>query len=155
MKKARAPSLTTERIQTILDTLDGWQGKLTWDLLIESVYEATGITYSRFTFAEYPAITNAFALRKEAVREASGKPIREPKDERVRAALAQAERYKAKAERLQAENQLLLEQFVTWAHNAERKGVTMAMLNAPLFKPQRDQTKTEKQEGKTSKRPPT
>lgn len=144
MKKSRAPALTTERIQTVLDTLDGWKGKLTWELLIESVHEATGITYSRFTFAEYPSITNAFALRKEALRGQAGKPAREPKDERLRAALALAERYKVKAERLEVENQLLLEQFVTWAHNAELKGVTMMMLNAALPKPQRDRTKQDK-----------
>lgn len=144
MKKSRAPALTTERIQIVLDTLDGWKGKLTWELLIESVHEATGITYSRFTFAEYPAITNAFALRKEALRGKAGKPTREPKDERLRAAMALADRYKAKAERLEAENQVILEQFVTWAHNAERKGVTMMMLNAPLPKPQRGQTKQSK-----------
>lgn len=68
----------------------------------------------------------------------------EPRDERVRAALAQAERCKAKANRLEAENQPLLEQFVTWAINAERKSVTLDMLNAPLPKPQRDRRKGEK-----------
>lgn len=141
MKKARAPKLTAERIQKVLDTLDCWKGKLTWDLLIKAVQETTGITYSRFTFAEYPAITNAFTLRKETLRRTADKPARTPKDLHIRAAMAQAERYKVKAERLEAENQLLLEQFVTWAHNAERKGVTMDMLNAPLSKPQRDRTK--------------
>lgn len=141
MKKSRAPALTTERIQTVLDTLDAWKGKLTWDLLIDSVYEATGITYSRFTFAEYPAITNAFKLRKESLRDEGGKQARQPKDERLRAALAQTERYKAKAMRLEEENRALLDQFVTWAHNAERKGVTLFMLNAPISKPQRDKSK--------------
>ena len=33
------------------------------------------------------------------------------------------------------------EQFVTWAINAERHGTTMAMLNAPLPKPPRDQSR--------------
>jgi len=141
MKKARAPALTSERIQTVIDTLDGWKGKLTWDLVITSVEKLTGIRYSRFTFAEYPAITNAFTLRREALRGAADKPIRTAKDKHLRAAMEQVERYKAKAHRLEIENQLLLEQFVTWAHNAERKGVTIAMLNAPLIKPQRDRTK--------------
>ncbi|MEK2602932.1 hypothetical protein [Burkholderia arboris] len=141
MKKARAPDLTDERIKLLLDTLDGWKGKLTWDLLIEAVRKATGITYSRFTFAEYPQIANAFSLRKDALRGTWKVESGAPRDERIRAALAQVERYKAKVERLEAENQLLKEQFVTWAHNAERKGVTMMMLNAPLPKPERDRTK--------------
>lgn len=141
MKKTRAPALTDERIQVVLGTLDAWKGKLTWDLLIDAIEEATGISYSRFTFAEYPQIANAFSLKKAALRGTWTRKSSLPRDERVRAALEQAERSRAKALRLEQENQLLLEQFVTWAVNAERKGVTIAMLNAPLPKPQRDRSK--------------
>lgn len=140
MKKTRAPDLTDARIREVIDILDGWNGKLTWDALLDTVEKAIGIRYSRFTFAEYPEIANAFSFKKEALRgiKPGGKNL--PRDERVRAAVEKADRYKAKAERLEGENQLLLEQFVTWATNAERKGVTMAMLNAPLPKPRRDRT---------------
>ena len=141
MKKTRAPDLTDERIQVLLDTLDAWKGKLTWELLIGEVAQKTGITYSRFTFVEYPQIANAFSLKKDALRGKWERKPAVPRDERVRAALETAERNRAKAERLEQENQLLLEQFVTWAVNAERKGVTMAMLNAPLPKPERDRSK--------------
>jgi hypothetical protein len=141
MKKNRAPDLTNERIATVLEIVENWRGKLTWDLLLESVEKAIGFRYSRFTFAEYPEISNAFSLRKDVLRGTLQHGRSEPKDERVRAALAQAERYKAKAERLAAENQLLTEQFVTWAINAERRGITMDMLNAALPKPERDKTK--------------
>lgn len=141
MKKTRAPDLTQERLQLVLDILDGWKGKLTWELLIEAIEKATGIRYSRFTFAEYPQIANAFSLKKDTLRGTWKSPGNEPRDERVRAALEQVERYKFKVQRLEEENRLLLEQFVTWAHNAERKGVTLLMLNAPLPKPQRDRSK--------------
>ncbi|WP_287926670.1 hypothetical protein [Diaphorobacter sp.] len=141
MRKSRAPDLTQEVLQRILDTLDSWQGKLTWDLLLDAVQVLIGHRYSRFTFAEYPEIANAFALKKESLRGTLPRTRGEPKDERLRAALQQADRLRAKADRLQAENDLLNEQFVTWAINAERKGVTMDMLNAPLAKPNRDQTK--------------
>lgn len=141
MRKSRAPDLTEERVQAVLDTLDEWTGKLTWDLLIAAVAEKSGITYSRFTFAEYPAIANAFTLRKESVRGTlTGKPST-PRDERLQAALSQVHRYREKAERLQRQNDALLEQFVVWATNAERKGVTMSMLNAPLPKPDRQRSK--------------
>ena len=60
MKKTRAPDLTQVRLQLVLDTLDGWKGKLTWELLIEAVQSATGIAYSRFTFAEYPQMRTPF-----------------------------------------------------------------------------------------------
>ncbi len=141
MKKNRAPDLTHERITAIVETLDAWKGKLTWELLLDAMKASTGYRYSRFTFAEYPEVANAFSLRKDALRGTLPRERGEPRDERVRAALAQANRYKAKAERLEAENQLLTEQFVTWAINAERKGVTMDMLNAPLPKPERDRSK--------------
>lgn len=140
LKKKRAPDLTDERIALVLETLDTWKGKLTWDLLLDAVQASTGHRYSRFTFAEYPEVANAFSLKKDSLRGTLPRQRGEPLDERVRAALAQAERYKAKANRLEAENQLLTEQFVTWAINAERKGVTLDMLNAPLPKPQRDRS---------------
>jgi hypothetical protein len=146
MKKARAPDLTEQRIEDVIGIIDAWDGKLTWDMLIDSVAEATGFRYSRFTFAEYPKIANAFSFKKEMLRGTwRVEPKRSlPRDERVFAALEQVGRYKAKIHRLEKENQLLLEQFVTWATNAERRGVTMAMLNAPLPKPERDRTKPAK-----------
>ncbi len=141
MKKSRAPDLTEERIQVVLDTLDGWKGKLTWPLLIDAIESVTRIKYSRFTFAGYPRIANAFSLKKGALRGTWKAEPSAPRDELVRAALEQVARYKAQNERLKQENELLLEQFVIWAHNAERKGVTVMMLNAPLHKPHRDRSK--------------
>lgn len=141
MRKSRAPALTQERIQVVIDTLDEWTGKLTWELLIAAVAKRAGITYSRFTFAEYPQIANAFDLKKKGVRAALKGTPSTPRDERVRAAVEQVKRYQDKVKRLEMENELLLEQFVTWATNAERKGVTVAMLNAPLSKPPRDRSK--------------
>lgn len=143
MRKKRAPDLTPEFIQLVVETLDAWNGKLTWPLLLAAVEDATGIAYSRFTFAEYPDVANAFVLKKEALRGSRKGEAASPRDERVRAALDRVERLQAKVDRLSQENMLLKEQFVTWAHNAERKGVTMSMLNAPLPKPQRDRSKLE------------
>ena len=85
--------------------------------------------FSRFTFAEYPQIANAFSFKKDALRGTCKRERGEPRDERVRAALEQVNRYKAKVQRLEQEKQLLLEQFVTSAHNAERKGVNRRQLN--------------------------
>jgi hypothetical protein len=141
MKKNRAPDMTQEHIATTLDTLDTWRGKLTWDLLLDELEKVWGTRYSRFTLASYAEIANAFAIRKDALRGTLPKSRGTPSDERLRAALEQAQRFKAKAERLEAENNLLLERFVTWAHNAERKGVTMDILNDPLPKPDRDRSK--------------
>jgi hypothetical protein len=142
MKKNRAPDLTAERISRIVDLLDGWEGKLTWDALIERVKDEIGIRYSRFTLGEYRRIADAFGVRKQALRsEPSGPAL--PRDKRLRAAVEQADRYRQKALRLDRENQVLLEQFVTWATNAEKAGVSIAMLNKPIPKPSRDRTRGE------------
>jgi hypothetical protein len=141
MKKARAPDLTEESILSVLEIIDSWKNRLTWDLLIDAVAKQLGHKYSRFTFAEHERIARAFSIRKDALKGKSKEGPSQPRDERVKAALEQVDRYRAKVVRLEAENQLLLEQFVTWATNAERFGVTIAKLNAPTPKPSRDQTK--------------
>ncbi|RYE43575.1 MAG: hypothetical protein EOP24_27925 [Hyphomicrobiales bacterium] len=135
MKKTRAPDLTPELLQQVLDTLDGWEGKLTWELLLASVQQLSGHRYSRFTFADYPDIALAFSTRKDDLRGTLPRTKSEPKDEKLREASKRSDRLIAKNSRLEAENRLLTEQFVVWAINAERKGVTMDMLNAPLPKP--------------------
>lgn len=141
MKKKRAPDLTDDRIARIVDLLDSWNEKLTWELLIAAVHTEMGVTYSRFTLSEHTRIAHAFALRKTALRGVASAGARKSKDETVLAALERVGKYKAKAERLEAENQLLLEQFMTWTVNAERGGVTIDMLNRPLPKPARERTK--------------
>lgn len=141
MKKSRSPDLTDEIIREVIDLLDTWQGKLTWSLLLDSVKDKTGFEYSRFTFADYPIVANAFSLRKKALSGSWKPKSNQSRDEHVKAALDQVARYRAKVERLEQENQLLIEQFVTWAINAERKGVTIAMLSSPLLKPGRDRSK--------------
>lgn len=141
MRKSRAPDLTDEVIQILIDLLDQWSGKLTWELLLAELHRVTGILYSRFTFLEYPQVANAFALKKQILRGTWRAPSSSPRDEKVRAALEQVARYKAKVLRLERENQALLEQFVTWAFNAQRKGIDMATLSAALPKPNRDQSK--------------
>lgn len=146
MKKSRAPDLTDQLISSIVDVLDGWSGKLTWDLLRTKITEKLGAKYdySRFTLCEHPRIKGAFDLRKQAACDVPAGGPRVPRDERLRAAFGQIERLKAKAARLEDENGRLLEQFLVWAINAEREGVSMDELNKPLAKPQREQSKVRK-----------
>lgn len=128
----------------VLDLLDGWSGKLTWDLLIAKLLQVTGFEYSRFTFADYPRIADAFAVKKKSLSGTLPRGPRTPRDEKIQAAQDEARRFKEKAERLERENELLLEQFQTWAVNAERYGVTIAKLNAPLALPNRERSKKDR-----------
>jgi hypothetical protein len=141
MRKQRAPDLTEATIAVVVDLLDGWTGKLTWDLLIAEVLRLTGFEYSRFTFAEYPGIANAFTIKKRKLSGTLARGPRTPRDGQILAALDEAQRFREKAERLERENELLLEQFLMWAVNAERHGVTIAQLNAPLALPNRERSK--------------
>ena len=95
MKKNRAPDLTQEHIVTVLDTLDTWRGKLTWDLLLDKLEAVWGHRYSRFTLASYAEVANAFAHRKDALRGTLPVSRGTPTDERVRAAMGQAGRLHA------------------------------------------------------------
>ena len=140
MRKPRAPDFTSERKDIVLGIIDAWHGRLTWSALIDEVEKATGIVYSRFTLAAHPQVAVAFQSRKDKLGQAPRRKSM-PRDEKVRAAMEQMDRYKQKADRLEAENQRLLEQFVTWAVNAERHGVSMDKLNAALIKPSRDESK--------------
>ena len=140
MRKPRAPDFTAERKDIVLGIIDAWHGRLTWSALIDEVEKATGIVYSRFTLAAHPQVAVAFQGRKDKLGHAPSRKSM-PRDEKVRAAMEQVGRYKQKADRLEAENQRLLEQFVTWAVNAERHGLSMDKLNAALIKPARDESK--------------
>jgi hypothetical protein len=135
--------MTDENVAKVIELLDSWSTKLTWERLIEALRAEIGITYSRFTLSERPRIAHAFALRKEVLRGTVARGPRTINDGRVLAVLECSGRLKATAERLSAENNLLLEQFITWAVNAERHGVSMDMLNQPLAKPSRERTKGE------------
>lgn len=140
-RKKRAPDLTEDSVVKIIELIDGWSGALTWDKLIEKTEEVLGYSYSRFTLYEYPSIANAFAIKKDSIRrskEGSSRKPSTPRDEKLAAALEQLERYKSKIERLEKENNLLIEQFVRWAYNAERKGISIKKLNEPMTKPLRN-----------------
>jgi hypothetical protein len=144
VKKPRSPDLTAKRVEEILDILDVWEGKLTWNLLLESYKKSSGVLYSRFTLLEHAEIANAFDLRKKSPRFGSPATTRQSKDVKLQTLENSIHRLHGKVERLSEQNALFHEQFVTWALNAQRQGVTMEMLNAPLPKPDRDRTKGSK-----------
>ncbi|WP_198349181.1 hypothetical protein [Ramlibacter pinisoli] len=129
-----------------MEILDGWSGKITWELLCAKISATLGAQYdySRFTLGDHPRIKAAFDLRKDAARGMPSGGPRVPRDERLRAAFEQIERLKAKAARLDVENRRLLEQFHVWAINAERGGISMDNLNKALAKPQREQSRVER-----------
>ncbi len=143
--KQRAKNLCDADIEAIVGILDGWDGKLTWDLLIEGIESRMRVQYTRQALSQHQRVKLAFQLAKERL---GGVPrTKERSRTRLNEADAQAliERYKrleAENARLKFENERLLEQFVTWAYNASTRGLDMGFLCQPLPAVERDQTKS-------------
>lgn len=145
--KSRAPNLGGEQIEAICRVLDGWEGKLTWELLIKAIETRQKAQYTRQALSQHSRIKQAFQLTKE--RFTSQPRSKQPGSRGLGATEAQAllERYgrlEAENARLKAENERLLQQFVVWAYNASNRGLDARILNQPLPHVDRDQTRLPK-----------
>lgn len=142
--KQRAKNLSDADIEAIVGIMDGWDGKLTWELLIEAIELRMRVRYTRQALNQHLRIKQAFQLTKERI---SGSPRHKeivPKGlnaMEAQALLERLNRIKAENARLKLENERLLEQFVVWAYNASIKGLDAAFLSQPLPRVGRDQTK--------------
>ncbi|HEX6705320.1 MAG TPA: hypothetical protein VF169_11220 [Albitalea sp.] len=124
--------LTVEKIDTIVRVLDGWDGPLTWNLLIESAAIRLGECPTRQALSEHTRVLKAFQRRKQELK--SGRtPLRTGRVE-IEKLLERLSRTEAENRRLDSENEDLLDQFRRWAYNAHISGITLEMLNAPLPK---------------------
>lgn len=135
----RGKNLTDDAIEQIVRILDGWEGKLTWELLIDVIVTRLHCKYTRQALHKHERIRAAYALRKEslggqkdvAVSRGAG-PLAD--------AMARIARLEAENQRLEAENQRLLEQFVVWAYNAHTRGLDKEFLSQQLPRVNRGQT---------------
>ncbi|WP_319531912.1 hypothetical protein [uncultured Cohaesibacter sp.] len=122
--------LTDSKINAIVGIIDGWTGKLTWNLLIEKIEPTTG-RYSRQSLEKQPRIKSAFNIRKEHLRGRS-KSSKENLSIVETKLVERLERLEAENNRLKKENNSLLEQFVRWQYNASARGITANQLNEAL-----------------------
>ncbi len=129
--KKRSKNLDDQVILSIVEILDGWKGKLTWNLLIDEIEKRLYQRYTRQALFAHERIRNAFDLKKEDIpfvldngRKKCG-PEAVMENERHNRLLSENER-------LKSENQRLLEQFNRWAYNAYTRGLTPEFLNQPL-----------------------
>jgi hypothetical protein len=128
----RAKNLSAPDVETIVGILDGWSGKLTWDLLIQAIARRNRATYTRQALNNHERIKNAFALRKSVL---AGKPISGNKkvgSPELQAALERIARLEGENQRLQMENNRFMEKFATWAYNAHIRGLDETFLSQPL-----------------------
>jgi len=141
MSKGRAKNISDDDIAEIVAILDGWSGKLSWDLLIAAIERRNGNRYARQSLDKHVRIKDAFVQRKKALAGTDGE-ARTVSSPELQAALDRIQRLVAENDRLTHENNSLLEQFVRWAYNASHFGVGQEKLNKALPSVSRGQTKT-------------
>ena len=138
-KRPERRNLSDGDIQKVLGIIDGWQGKLTYEKLIDATEIPLKHRFSRQAFSDHARIKDAIKNRKASLNDGDGiKPV---KSVELQKALEKIDRLEAENRRLTKENEALLTQFVRWAVNAHNKGLTPEFLNRALPPPDRRPTK--------------
>ena len=137
----RSKNLSDGDIAEIVAILDGWSGKLSWELFIEAIAKRKHTSYTRQTLHKHVRIREAFSLRKKTLSNAPESSVSEDDvPPELRAALEYTARLQAENTRLKMENARLLEQFVLWAYNAHTHGLDHDFLARPIPKVSRGQS---------------
>lgn len=142
MTRERAPNLSDNDIAEIASILDGWSGKLSWELLIEAIQLRKNVTYTRQALHNHERIRRAFSLRKEQLADVMTAGSRKTKQAspEIQVLFDRIDRLEAECVRLRSENHALLGQFACWAYNAHTRGLDAAFLSRPLPAVDRDST---------------
>ena len=132
-----ARHLTDKDISNVCELLDDWpmDSKLTWDRLVDAVAHDYKLITTRQTLQKQTRIKNAFTEVKALVSGNAPKAVAARKrhlPSSLKAAADQLEKRERTIARLEAENNMILEQFQTWLYNATQHGVTVEQLNEPL-----------------------
>lgn len=138
--KKRSKNLGDAEIKQIVEILDGWSDKLSWDLLINAIELRVFSRYTRQALYKHERIRNAFELKKNELFGA-GKDAKKAATPQLQIALDRIARLQSENRRLESENNRLLEQFSRWAYNAHTRGLDDNFLNRPLPSVNRGQTK--------------
>ena len=131
MAQKRAKNLDDADIKQIVEILDGWSEKLTWELLIDAIELRMHNRYTRQALHKHERIRNAFELRKAGLAHGDGEMqvVRSPE---LQKSLERIARLEVENKRLVSENEQLLEQFARWAYNAHTRGLDNRFLNQAL-----------------------
>jgi hypothetical protein len=132
-----AKHLTAKDIELLVGLIDGWDGKLTWDALCDEAEGLIGTRPTRQTLNAHARIKSAFGDKKTQQR-VGFKPTKRPQSLTI--AAQRIHRLESENQRLKAENSRLLERFVQWQYNAQKRGLSQAVLEDPLPAIDRDST---------------
>lgn len=129
-KRERSENLDDEKIEKIVQILDGWSGKLTWSKLIDEIFLHLKNKYTRQTLAKHTRIKSAYDLIKENKYDTKDSKTYSPAE--VNVINQELEKVKAENRRLKKEKQDLLAQFARWTYNSYAKGISKDELDKPL-----------------------
>ena len=135
-----AKHISNRDVERIVEILDGWQDKLTWEALCDACLPVIGTKPARQTLLKFSRITYAYTLCKKRLKEGMPKKSLPPS---LRVAVERINRLEQENERLKLENTRLLQQFVVWQYNAYTHGLAEHHLNSPLPAINRGQTDSE------------
>lgn len=136
----RSKNLGDAEIKQIVEILDGWSGKLSWELLIDAIELRMFNRYTRQALYKHERIRHAFDIRKKDLSGNDG-DVRKVESSQLQIALDRIARLEAENRRLDSENNQLLEQFARWVYNAHIRGLDHEFLNRALPPVNRGQTK--------------
>lgn len=141
--KRRSKNIGDDEIKKIVEILDGWFDKLSWELLVDAIELRMFNRYTRQALYKHERIRHAFELKKRELTSGSAdrKRVASPQ---LQIALDRIDRLEAENRRLESENNMLLEQYARWAYNAHARGLDHEFLNRPLPSVNRGQTKGQK-----------
>ena len=137
----RAKNLGDTDIEQIVEMLDGWSGKLSWELLIDAIEARRHMRYTRQALHKHERIGQAYSMRKKALSAQVDSGELTYSSPELQIAEQKLARLTAENMRLKAENEHLLEQFVRWAYNAYTRNLDKEFLNRPLPGVNRDVTR--------------
>jgi hypothetical protein len=131
--------LTRDEIERIIEVLTSWQGKLSWDLLLARVKKTVlRRPFTRQGLAKQENILAAYQLAKERLR--AGRPAPSPLPPELELMQNTIISLRGKIAVLESERGRFEEKFATWLHNARGQGISVAELNRPLPKADRDRS---------------
>lgn len=133
-----AKHLTDGDVERVVEIIDGWREKLTWEALCEACVPIIGTKPARQTLAKFIRIENAFEAYKKRQKNAHYEEPKLPPS--IRVAAERITRLESENERLKRENRELLQQFVVWQYNAYTRGLSDRDLNKALPSINRGQT---------------
>ncbi|MCW8884777.1 MAG: hypothetical protein OQK12_05910 [Motiliproteus sp.] len=128
-----AQHLTKDDAKRIVDLLNKWQYKLTWDELVAACVEKLGIPVTRQKLDRNKDIKDTFNLTKERLK-VKGEHYARPNSLNV--AHQRIEALASERDALRGANDFLIEKFARWQFNALNRGLTEEELEWPL--PQED-----------------